>query len=429
MDATITPNSKSTLPASFIAGWDSVRGWSAVAVVVLHACVPYSRFGMPGLAWPTRDVEPASTSSLIISAVMWSIELIIMPIFLVMAGYLAMVSMQSGGGWPTIRRRLRRLGSPLVLGGVLVLPLDLYVWLGGWLADGIVSPVKLRSLKFDSGIDDHLWGLSHLWFLPYLMSYITVLGCWTRYATRPSVLQCNKLFLSMLFVFACSILVVRPEVVWGFQHAWEPVLSKWLYSGLFFWLGAAIASSKPVLDSMARASQRFAVVGIMFLIAAVNLGMHQVAIAAADVDSISLTTGHWHLVPDRAPTWTLAFLTAATAFILTLSLLAAASRWSGTASSPTRSLARASMAIYLLHHPVVGLAQVALKHGAPGIPAILKVLLAASAGVLVPLGIHLVWNGSLRRSDQADASSATVIPLRPALKHGHESQRPSRLAG
>ena len=40
------------------AGLDWIRGLGAVAVVVLHAGIPYLTAPMPGLAWPIRHPAP-----------------------------------------------------------------------------------------------------------------------------------------------------------------------------------------------------------------------------------------------------------------------------------------------------------------------------------------------------------------------------------
>ena len=51
------------------------------ALVALHAGVPYARHPMPGLIWPVSD-----SRSGVVDAIFWSIEVFIMPLFLVMAG-------------------------------------------------------------------------------------------------------------------------------------------------------------------------------------------------------------------------------------------------------------------------------------------------------------------------------------------------------
>ncbi len=158
-----------------VAGFDVVRAVAAFGVVLLHCCVPYMRPSVPGLVWSVRD-----TPHWIAEQCFWTIELFIMPLFLVLAGFLAWQTLDRSGASSLIKSRARRLLVPLLFGCVVILPLDLYAWLLGWVTEGLIAPQKLRSLKFDPAIDRDLWGLSHLWFLQYLFLYVVALaaGVW-----------------------------------------------------------------------------------------------------------------------------------------------------------------------------------------------------------------------------------------------------------
>ena len=68
----------SDAPPKRLAGLDRVRALAALGVVLLHACVPYLRHPMPGLTWPIRD-----TTSATVDWLFWSIEVFIMPVFLI----------------------------------------------------------------------------------------------------------------------------------------------------------------------------------------------------------------------------------------------------------------------------------------------------------------------------------------------------------
>ena len=154
-----------------VAGLDAVRAAAAFGVVLLHCCVPYMRPQVPGLVWSVRD-----TPSWLAGQCFWTIELFIMPLFLVLAGCFAWQTLHRSGPGRLVRTRSRRLLIPLLFGVVVILPLDLYAWLLGWVSEGLIPAQKLRSLKFDSGIDRDLWGLSHLWFIQYLFLYVLALA-------------------------------------------------------------------------------------------------------------------------------------------------------------------------------------------------------------------------------------------------------------
>ena len=65
-------------------GFDAVRAVAVVAVVVLHALVPYLKHPMPGLVWSVSVMDEPSALA---DGVFWSIELFVMPLFLVIAGF------------------------------------------------------------------------------------------------------------------------------------------------------------------------------------------------------------------------------------------------------------------------------------------------------------------------------------------------------
>ena len=86
------------------AGFDVVRALAAFGVVLLHSCVPYLQHPMPGLAWPVRD-----RANVIVDFGFWWIELFIMPLFLVIAGFLAWRTLQRRGTAALVKSRAKRL--------------------------------------------------------------------------------------------------------------------------------------------------------------------------------------------------------------------------------------------------------------------------------------------------------------------------------
>ena len=134
---------------------------------------------------------------------------------------------------------------------MVILPLDLYCWVGSWVAEGLASPVKLKSLKVDPPLGENLWGLSHLWFLQYLFLYITCLTglalLTRRYPWIKGFQPDLRTSLILTVVASSAVLYFEPQVVWGFQHSFLPVPAKWLYSGIFFTLGLLLAIHDPKL--------------------------------------------------------------------------------------------------------------------------------------------------------------------------------------
>ena len=364
MDVLPFPTHRAAEPAKAnFAGLDLVRALSALGVVLLHAGVPYAEHPMPGLSWPIRDA-----SSRLVDGVFWGLELFIMPVFLVLAGFFAWRTLARRGPAQLLKGRFRRLAVPLCFGVLVVLPIDLYVWLCGWLAEGLIAPVKLRSLKFDQGLDRHLWGLSHLWFLQYLLLYVAVFA-----AAAAGIRRAPRARRGIPGTAGCAVLLVlagvltlwwRPEVVWGFQHAFAPVPSKWLYCFTFFAGGLLLAARDPQLLWLRAVSPRLVAVGAVIAVAAVILG-------------------RWHLSggQSRAASGMLAVLTVLGAWTVTLGGIGLADRWTKAPSGWIGYLSAASFWVYLVHHPVVALVHIDLKWSLPALDPALKTLAAFAISV------------------------------------------------
>ncbi len=372
-------------------GLDAVRAVAVVAVVALHSGSPYLTHDMPGLVLAVRD-----TPSPTVDFAFWSIELVVMPLFLIIAGFLAAQTLQRRDPISLVRHRGKRLLIPLAFAIVVVLPLDLYAWVLGWVTDGLVAPIKLKSLKFDGVIDRDLWGLSHLWFLQYLFQYIVLLAAGAMAIERSSLLGRMKLkphsVATALLCIAVTVLLFRPQVVWGFQHAFAPVPSKWIYHAAFFFAGVAVAYFDPQWARMSSTARRWIGPVIAASIAAVWLGQwHLSGLADASVVADSVAT-------DRAGfiDWsgiTLAMFTAISA--MTVCCFAIAMAVTNVRSIPKwcQYLAAASFWVYLVHHPLLGLIHIDLKYLLPGVSPVVK----AIASLAISLSISLLMYESFVR--------------------------------
>ncbi|MFK8115616.1 MAG: acyltransferase [Rubripirellula sp.] len=356
-----------------LAGLDAVRGFAALGVVLLHSCAPYLLRPMPGLAWSMRD-----TSSPAVDFCFWSIEVFIMPLFLVMAGFFAWQSLSRRGEIKLIKSRAKRLLLPLLFGILVILPLDLYCWVLGWVTEGLIAPVKLKSLKFDGGIDRDLWGLSHLWFLQYLFLYVVSLAIAYRIRKRFTAIQrvriTPKLATALILLAGTLTLYVRPEVVWGFQHAFLPVPSKWIYSGMFFAFGSCLAAHDGSISWLKSHAGRLLGPAIALLIATVFLGQWQVGGGEGKLAGI-----------------TLAGLTSGSALLTTLTILGVAVARIKRIPTSVQYLAAASFWVYLVHHPILGLIHIDLKWLLPELSPLIKTVASFALSTLLSLVTYEVF--------------------------------------
>jgi len=383
-------------------GPDLVRAAAALLVVYLHACVPYLQHPMPGLVWAVED-----GSSRIVSAAFWTIELFIMPLFLLLAGFFAYRSWVSSGGAGFLASRARRLLLPLLAATILLLPLDYYVWITGWVIDGQLAADRLWKLNVPRAQRTHLLGLGHLWFLHYVFLYCVVLAMAARCRPLPeAAADGTRTFrfgvrhrpwaagLTALVIGGWITLLFAPEVVFGFQHAFLPVPTKWIYSGTFFFGGVLVARLDPQWHAINRLAPKLVAGGAVLGWAAVLLG--QWAIQRSDSRSLAFDIN----IASRA---VLATVTVAAAWGLSLGLIGVANRLApllARSSACTRgitSLAAASFWIYLVHHPLVALIQIDLKLLFPHLSPVAKSLLVAGMAVGCCLVSYRLGERWLRR--------------------------------
>ena len=373
-----------------------MRAFGALAVVMLHSCVPYVKNSMPGLAWPVRD-QPSA----VVDAAFWSIEIFIMPLFLVIAGFFAWRTLMKRGDHQLLKSRSKRLLKPLLFGIVVILPLDLYAWVLGWVTEGIVPPVKLKSLKFDHGVDRDLWGLSHLWFLQYLFLYVVALVFGFRFRKRlflDRIAQRPMVASAIAMTIAIITLMISPEVVWGFQHSFFPVPSKWIYSGMFFFAGGLIAAHDPQLEMLQRLAPR-------------------IVLPVAGVTFAALLMGQWHLSGDghrshgdhHFASATLAVLTVVAAIGITVALIGAATKRITQLPQSVRYMAAASFWIYLVHHPVLGLVHTDLKWLLPEASPVGKATASFALAMLVSV---LTYEAFVRKTRLGDWLGLAWVPDR-----------------
>lgn len=407
-----------------IAPLDCLRVVATALVVLLHACVPYATHSMPGLSWPVKD-----QTSRIVDAVFWGTELFVMPLFLVMAGFFAVGLYRQRGGWGLVRHRFRGLMGPFAFAAVFLLPLSLYAWLTGWLIEGNITPRKMRSLAFDGGLDDDLWGFAHLWFLPYLFLYICLFAAIAtiyRSALKDWLgnnfprTEANELMrrgsLAGFALIAIGIVCCVPEVVFGFQHGFLPYPSKWVYCGTFFFGGVWLGYFDRELHELRRLAPRYLLVGGIAGVTAVLFGTRM--LAGAD---------------DGATRLLMAVSTVLAAWSITLGMHGWVLRRQLDGGPVARYLAAASFWIYLSHHCVVALMHIDLKVMLPESSPLLKAALAFSVTTGVCLlmfeaCVRRTWvgrllgvksavaptSGSAGSRSQGPAAESMVHPIAPA---------------
>jgi glucan biosynthesis protein C len=343
-------------PVARLLGWDTLRGLAAFLVVMLHAGVPYMVSPFPHLVWPARDADPSMT----VDAVVWCAECFIMPLFFVMGGFFSQGLLSSRGERKFLVGRTKRLLLTQLAAGIVILPACLLIWTLGWMGDGILSPSQVLQLGFPADIWNDLWGNSHLWFLQHL--YIYCLGLcgisWLRKKLRsancsepirhPRFVCCidgilGSVWKPLLPAIPCAaILYYDPRIVLGFYQTFHPVLSKLAYYWIYFFVGACIYRHRTKLHLHARYGWSYLILsGLIF--------------------SVTLPLIREHLGPHATGEnrLLLAGLLSLFAWVTTFGLLAVFLNLQLN-TRVTRYFAEASFWVYLIHLPLVVLAQIAI---------------------------------------------------------------------
>lgn len=343
-------------------GLDYLRAGAVLAVVLLHAAMPYMSHPLPVMKWAVTE----NSRSEAIDYLGWGINSFIMPLFFLMSGFLTSQASERRTASELLISRGKRLGAAFAIGCVLILPLDLYAWLLGWVIQGEIPIAKLRSLKIEGDLRTHMGGFAHLWYLQCLAT-LTLLAC---VAKQLSPIRFKQIPLSWTLLVAAvgSTIALRcePEILLGFRNLWFPSPLKILFFCGFFAVGWRFAKSHeswrrgawPVALSVAAA--------LLFLCLLPEVQNH-VANPVGGSRLTMLAIGY-------------VLIGGAASFGVFTRCVG------GFRSAPPQAIryvANASLWIYLLHHPVVALAQVDLLN--TSLPAALKTCLSFVAGVVMPL--------------------------------------------
>lgn len=373
-------------------GLDWLRGLAAILVVMLHAAIPYLAHPMPGLIWSA----PFSERSAALDLLGWWIDGFIMPVFFLTTGFFAARLFKLRGPHAFLSHRISRIGGPLLFGMVVILPLDLYAWLLGWINADLIPVEKLRSLKVRGELGVALWGVSHLWYLQYVLVYSA--GAWLLHrlvrdlgGVEPRMLnrfwarlpQASGLMSATAAAAVCSaVLWWQPRIVIGFRQGWFPAWENLVYYAMPFLLGwiwerHAHRPERAPWEWHARLAAGTA----LFILLWPRLQLHLNAESMPVQDL-------W--VPCLFAGFGICMATGVFGLALSLRFDRA---WPAISY-----LSRASFWIYLFHHPIVGLTHV--DFALVSWPPVLEFLLTTAVTLTLCLltyeaGVRRTWVGQL----------------------------------
>lgn len=143
-----------------IHGLDILRTWAMLLGIYLHGAFSF-------LAGETEWVVRDEKTSWGFNFSLWLIHGFRMQLFFVLAGFFARLVRVRIGPWNYLKRRLLRIGVPLLVGLLVLMPLVYVFWKWGERLQGFT--VDSEFSKIPRTIWDYPTG--HLWFLQYLLCF------------------------------------------------------------------------------------------------------------------------------------------------------------------------------------------------------------------------------------------------------------------
>jgi peptidoglycan/LPS O-acetylase OafA/YrhL len=342
--------------------------------VVLHAAVSTMRRPPPGLLWAVHD----RATTPLCDWLFWWIHTFRMPLFFLLAGFFTVQLYDSRGPAGYLLQRCRRLLLPFAWAVLLVLPLTLAVWCGGWLSTGLCTWNDVRRWDFAPAIRHQMYGPAHLWFLEYLF-VICVAYAGLRWLC-PGWFSAGRLgdwLLSpwrslVLAVPPAGLVLIDPGLLTAFHNSYLPDPLRLLYYGYYFLAGTWLYRVRHRLDELTPRCPR---------------------LLAPSVPLFAVVMG---LLPGclegRLPVWgrlALALSATLAAWLSVFGFLGLFLRCCRRERPWLRLLADASYWIYLVHLPLVGLCQVLLAR--VPVQAAVKFVLATAATSALGLLTYRWW--------------------------------------
>jgi surface polysaccharide O-acyltransferase-like enzyme len=383
-----------------------LRAGTTIGVVAFHAAIPYTRIPMPGLNWLVH--EPVGSP--MVDVICWALNGLIMPLFFLLAGFCSARIFARQGASNFVKQRTRRLMPPLVIGGLLILPVIGHLWFLSWAAQGFMPLDRVWRWGVPDELERDLYGLGHLWFVQTLWVFCVIVWMTSRLTERLSprhIVRLRRVQMSLMNSFwmpvvfaipATLALAADPRIVIGFRQSFLPQWANLAYYLPCFAAGFWLRRSERRGDVLARWCELRGILAVaVFVILWPFLQTH----LRQESTGLNrwITAGLFSLY---------AWLSATSLFGLSVKFLRR------EAPAGVKYLSEGSLWVYLIHIPLVGLIQLNLLFVT--LPAVLKFGLTLLGG----LALSLATYHTLARRSRIGQFLSPVATSRAAIK-GEES--------
>jgi peptidoglycan/LPS O-acetylase OafA/YrhL len=226
----------------------------AIRVSAILLLIPYHA---------ARYVQKGDGDPRIVDAAVWFVHTWHMPLFFAISGFLAASALRRSTAAKQVRARFRRLGVPLVVGMLTVVPLANFFVIGAaalWPRKGALPPKRELDLTNVFGFTPR-----HLWFISYLLIVsLLAIGLWLAIQRAPRLRTAinhgfGRLMRSwwgvpVLASISAAILITKTGWVAGgsASNSLIPAPTLFAYYGLFFLFGWLLSGQSDLVDELKR---------------------------------------------------------------------------------------------------------------------------------------------------------------------------------
>ena len=334
---------------------DTLRVVGTFLVLMYHAALSYLANPMRLTLWHAYDAHGHVSMDLF---AYW-VNGFAMPLFFLAAGVSAPAGIESRGVRVFLKHRAGRFLRPLLFGCLTIMPLCYLISAYGLLVTGRCTPNDILTWRFSPAVRRHLYGLGHLWFLEYLFVVCALwAGCWllgralARFAGGSKGGQgrdrLERVFGSpwrplLLAVPTALIFLADTDTVLRVENIILPNPSRLIHYLYFFAVGGWVSRLRAPKQRLIPYSRLYLVLAVVVFAAMAPLLLR---FAAAPLSG-------WERV-------VFAGLAAVFPWLTILGGLGVCLEFIEGKGPAMRFLAEASFWVYLIHLPVVMLAQVLL---------------------------------------------------------------------
>lgn len=379
----------------------------AIRVSAILLLIPYHA---------ARYLQKGDGDPRIVDAVVWFVHTWHMPLFFAISGFLAASALRRSTASRQVRARFRRLGLPLAVGMLTVVPLANFFVIEAaalWPRKGAIPPDRQLELA-------NVFNLTprHLWFISYLLIIsLVAIGVWLAVQRAPKIgAAVNRGFgqllrswwaVPVLASVSAAILVTKTGWVAGGSEANSliPTPTLFAYFGFFFAFGWLLSGQANLIEDLKRGAWLRLAAGVLIAVPGFLLfynngdftGNTGTPGALADIGALRL----YGLFAVGIVCWLTLF-----------GIWGVLARYVRKESRVLRYLADASFWIYLVHIPFLVALQSTLSTTELAMPV--RWILAVSGTLALALGSYALIRET-RRQVKVHRSRRVPVSRRPSV--------------